>query len=139
MPRSPPSMAMTFRITSSTPGIDRRVCSAARSAGCSQVAAAISGKRWRERGAGTLEVMNPSRLEVRTLRVTRVAVSEWDVPSRAGPHRLIQVSQEIFRVLDAAAQANEAVGQAHGLTHGGWDRGVGHRSWVPDQALDAAE
>ena len=43
-PRSPPRSASTFRITSSTPGTARSACSAARSAGCSQETAEISGK-----------------------------------------------------------------------------------------------
>ena len=52
MPRSPPIMARTFLMTSSAPGTLRRVWSAARSAGCSQVTAPMPGKVRRERAAG---------------------------------------------------------------------------------------
>ena len=47
----PAQHGQDLRITSSTPGMARRVCRAARSAGCSHEAAAISGKRLRGRGA----------------------------------------------------------------------------------------
>ena len=45
MPRSPPRKASIFRMTSSTPGMARRACSAARSAGCSQRDRGDLGKR----------------------------------------------------------------------------------------------
>src|SRR3954447_17120361 len=101
---------------SSTPGMARSVCSAARSAGCSQVIAAISGKRCRGRRAGTLEFI-----------------------SGALPHGLVEVGQKIVNVFDSAAQPDEAVGQAHGLSHDRWDRSVRHRGWMAHQTLDSSE
>src|SRR5712691_9818508 len=52
MPRSP-RKPTTFFTTSSKPGTERSVCSAARSAGCSQVTGAIPVRILRGRSAGT--------------------------------------------------------------------------------------
>src|SRR5438309_8894405 len=53
MPRSP-RKPTTFFTTSSKPGTERSVCSAARSAGCAQVTGAIPVRILRGRGAGAL-------------------------------------------------------------------------------------
>ena len=74
-PRSPPISASTFLMISSTPGMDRRVCSAARSAGCSQETAAIWAKLWRGRTAGTEVLMYGSGLEVLAVRERHQMVS----------------------------------------------------------------
>ena len=128
-PRSPPRSAMILRTTSSKPGTARSAWSAARSAGCSQETAAISGKVRRGRGAGT-DVIGRSGLGMLHLRrwhmfkVVRYQAARtvtgaiWSIlRSASRAMRLVQVRDQVLRVLDPAAQPDQAVGEPHRLPH----------------------
>ena len=144
-PARRPAARAIFRITSSTPGTARSACSAARSAGCSQETAAISGKVWRGTRGG--QGRAHGRLAVGDAGPT-TGLGRWFQVETAGGvrprhaarrERLVQIRDQVVGVLDPAAQPDQAVGQSHRLAHGRRHRGVGHRGRVADQALDPAE
>src|SRR2546427_8078249 len=93
MPRSPRNPT-TFFTTSSKPGTERSVCSAARSAGCSQVTGAIPVRilRGRSARAPVGSLMECSCVGIRALRRVRYRVS-----SRSR-ERLIEIGDQVLHV-----------------------------------------
>src|SRR5258708_13455074 len=53
--------------------------------------------------------------------------------------RVIEISDQIFHVLDADRNADESVGDADAFADFRGDRGMSHRRGMRDQSLDAAQ
>src|SRR2546425_3548977 len=132
MPRSP-RKPPTFFTTSSKPGTERSVCSAARSAGCSQVTGAIPVRILRGRSAGTPvgSLMECSCVGIRALRRVRYRVSSRE--------RLIEIGDQVLHVLDPHGEPHQTVAQPHLVAQRLRDARVRHRGRVPDQALHSAQ
>src|SRR5438445_8995119 len=146
MPRSPKNPTI-FLTTSSNPGTDRSVCSAARSAGCSHDTGAIWVSILRGRAAGNVaSVIYVSSSEIPTHTRTicgcfgrGAACCAPTHTSSVIPQRLIQIRDEVLHVLDPDRQPHQAVGEPHAAPHVGRHARMGHRGRMADQAFYAAE
>src|SRR4029077_6370838 len=137
MPRSPEN-ATIFLTTSSNPGTDRSVCSAARSAGCSHDTGAIWVSILRGRAAGNVAsviYLSSTGISTRTVSNHICFVTSRLVIRQ----RLIQIRDEVLHVLDPDRQPHQAVGESHAAPHVGRHTRMRHRGRMPDQAFDAAE
>src|SRR5438552_7265821 len=137
MPRSPKNPTI-FLTTSSNPGMDRSVCSAARSAGCSHDTGAIWVSILRGRAAGNVAsviYLSSTGISTRTVS-TRICFVTF---ASVIPQRLIQIRDQVLHVLDPDRQPHQAVGKSHAAPHFGRHTRMRHRGRMPDQAFDAAE
>src|SRR5690348_3972157 len=108
MPRSPKNPTIFFT-TWSKPGTERRVCSAARSAGCSHATGAICVRILRGRAAGRVDsVITGSYVKIEfQLRLRGPGVSRVNSSSRA-LERLLQVPDQVLHILDPHGQPDQA-------------------------------